>query len=672
MPAITPPDLNQGKQNIDFIDAFATSTAPTATDRLGRARTTVEGYGLQMVVKVVETEAKRAEAFDQITGIVASTQPQIQAVLDELNVDAAGTAIGIDRAAAEAAAVAAAIVAAPRYTGDVEGSIVVPIFPDELFAGGTAIFNDSLQVVLGIDAQAGLVGNLGARPEMAVVFPDEGWTAVFLAGDGVSVLSGVDKAGIPYPPTPVTLPSMDWHAFADSAGGVSLDSDSGVVVRLAAGNGTVRSPASLAGKVSWVDEASGSVEVRRFLMDIGSNLPVTVARVLLIPMLGQSLSAGSNGTPIQTPSPTWAGRSWMLNGGARPLQGSTFEQPTDLVLLKDAQAMSLVEHFEALAPGSTYYGETHGGGISWWLGAPGRMAADTVMVFATLGVGGANVDQLQGAPLTNLVRLAERIKAMCALRGLALEIPCVPYDQGESNFSTAAATYMPKLRTLQASLTTRLNAVTGGAGEVPMLIMQPSSWTHYGYSTADIVPAMLAECIAQPTKFKLSGAQYWISNYATDGVHMLGAGYRKCGELEGRAIAAIRAGGATPAVYATAAAAVGTALTITFATGSQLALDTTLVSNPGQYGLRVFNGSGTEVALSSIAISGANQVTATLATALSGSWSLGIADKGTPGTTNVGPIAGPRACIRDSATDLRSDAGPLYNWAAHQVLSITV
>lgn len=68
MQSITITDLRNGKQDVDHIAAIATSTAPTATDRLGATKQTMKG------------------------------------ILDDLNATAAITATGMNRAAAEAAA----------------------------------------------------------------------------------------------------------------------------------------------------------------------------------------------------------------------------------------------------------------------------------------------------------------------------------------------------------------------------------------------------------------------------------------------------------------------------------------------------------------------------------------------------------------------------------------
>ncbi|MNE93875.1 hypothetical protein D3C80_1917800 [compost metagenome] len=48
---------------------------------------------------------------------------------------------------------------------------------------------------------------------------------------------------------------------------------------------------------------------------------------------------------------------------------------------------------------------------------------------------------------------------------------------------------------------------------------------------------------------------------------------------------------------------------------------------------------------------------------------IGIADIGTVGAAG-GPVTGPRACLRDSSTDLDGYGQPVYNWTCHQRINV--
>ena len=95
MPAITPPDLNQAKENTDFIDRFATSSALTTPDRLGRSRITIEG----VVAKLNDVAMASATAVNAVAAQAARVGAE--AARDSLNTTgkvftaAEGTAAGI-------------------------------------------------------------------------------------------------------------------------------------------------------------------------------------------------------------------------------------------------------------------------------------------------------------------------------------------------------------------------------------------------------------------------------------------------------------------------------------------------------------------------------------------------------------------------------------------------
>lgn len=180
----------------------------------------------------------------------------------------------------------------------------------------------------------------------------------------------------------------------------------------------------------------------------------------------------------------------------------------------------------------------------------------------------------------------------------------------------------------------------------------------------------------------LVGNSYHLNYFGASGaVHMLAQGYRMQGEEIGRAQSEAITGGVasvTPPLFATACTAShgSSTLTVTFNNTTQLQIDTSIVTDPGQYGLRLTDSGGSPIALSSIAVvgTGANaQITATTATALSigGTYNLGIANFGTAGAS-AGPTTGPRSCIRDSAPESYSMGGRMYRYACTQSIAVTV
>ena len=414
-----------------------------------------------------------------------------------------------------------------------------------------------------------------------------------------------------------------------------------------------------------------------------------INKIVFIPMIGQSLSNGTTAA-VLTSSNVFS-RAFMFNGGPMPYQEYNSAFPAPGILCSDSQLQTLVELVEVQQPGG-FNGETYGGGISYWMGQSSNLESTSVMVFATLGQGGANIDQMlqvgtsgatSGTMFASVIRCAERVAAWCKLNGLTLEIPCVVMDQGENDYTTAGSTYLSALTELQSQLNTALGNILTKIGQTPqaqlkLLMMQPSSWSFYSYTTAPNIYEQLAAVVANPTKFAVVGPQYYIGNYnSASGQHQTAEGYRLDGEYTGRAIEKLRAGSSPPALYATSVSNSGTTITITFNASTQLVHDTSIVSDPnGQWGIRLLNGSGSNVALSGFSIVGTNQIQCTAASSISGqSCMLGIADYayGTLGQV-CGPTISPRAPIRDSATDVSSSvtgSTPMYNYACHQQIVFT-
>jgi hypothetical protein len=257
------------------------------------------------------------------------------------------------------------------------------------------------------------------------------------------------------------------------------------------------------------------------------------------------------------------------------------------------------------------------------------------------------------------------------------------YVQGINDFATPEATWNAALTTLQSNLTSDINHIAGGSAQIPLFIVQYARWTATAFSGGQAATPAECQCMidvynASSGKIFLVGNSYHLPWFAADGVHMLAQGYRMQGEEIGRAIAEYLAGGTgsvAPPLFATGAAAShdASSLTVTFNSATQLAIDMSIVSDPGQYGLRLTDSSGDPISLSSITVSGTNQIMATTASALTigGTYNLGIANYGTVGNSS-GPTTGPRSCIRDSAPESYSMGGRMYRYACTQSIPVTV
>jgi hypothetical protein len=95
-----------------------------------------------------------------------------------------------------------------------------------------------------------------------------------------------------------------------------------------------------------------------------------------------------------------------------------------------------------------------------------------------------------------------------------------------------------------------------------------------------------------------------------------------------------------------------------------LVLDTTLVSDPGDYGFEVIDDAGIKIAITNVALAGPDSVTITLATAPLAKARLRYAFTTVPHTC-PGATTGPRGNLRDSDTTPSNYGYSLFNWGVH-------
>jgi hypothetical protein len=93
-----------------------------------------------------------------------------------------------------------------------------------------------------------------------------------------------------------------------------------------------------------------------------------------------------------------------------------------------------------------------------------------------------------------------------------------------------------------------------------------------------------------------------------------------------------------------------------------LVLDTTAVSNPGNYGFALVDSAGAALTISSVSQIGPDRIKIVAAASIPSGAKVRYA-WGDGATANSGPTTGARGNLRDSAGDrLMSDFGKLHNW----------
>jgi hypothetical protein len=317
-------------------------------------------------------------------------------------------------------------------------------------------------------------------------------------------------------------------------------------------------------------------------------------------------------------------------------------------------------------------GETPCSGIGFQLTQPGALAATDVVVTATMGVGSQSIAALSKGShaYANLIRAVHSAKVKADRLGLPFDVPDIVWIQGETDANTAPATYTTAMLALQSNLDADIKATTGQSGNVLLVCAQTASWTSANLTRTDVPTVCLTLALQYPDRFVCTGAMYQYP-FPT-GLHLSNYGQRMHGEQIGRAIARKAAGTTQPMLYCAIASLSGSTVTATMAGGEgNLVLDTSFVSDPGNYGIAFLQDSGNTVTISSITVSGSNTVTITLSAPPTGAnQRIEFARTGISGA-NGGPTTGPRCCLRDTVGALRSDGTPMHKYACIQTVLLS-
>lgn len=412
------------------------------------------------------------------------------------------------------------------------------------------------------------------------------------------------------------------------------------------------------GHLEWIDE-TGPNSTR--LYDTGvprGTLTLTHALIL-----GQSNSYGSVSGLAETLEPL-SPQVLMCDAGARTF-GTHHNSQTDGVL-RDHHILPFRPAHERSDGGA---GESPATAFGYEF-ITRRPSTEAVLV-SCHGVGGQSLDNMSRgtAPWANALRTVMHARVAAYLAGCTLRV--VAYlDQGENGVtSLSQAQKLSDLLAFQADLTEDVNALTGLSDEVPLALVQTSSFIKYSGGLPATGLAQLQAGLDYPTRFVTVGARYTEATNAADGVHMMGDGPAFMGSLGGRAIADwLNEDDAEP-LYAVSAVRSGTSVVLTF--NRDIEIDTSLVTDPGQLGLKWLDSTASASITGTPTKTGARQITAALSGVPSGSNPrIGIATWGTA-LSDAGPTTGARACIRDTSTDVNHLERTMHRYAAMQEVAVT-
>lgn len=429
--------------------------------------------------------------------------------------------------------------------------------------------------------------------------------------------------------------------------------------------------------VDFIGKRGSSIERRFPSLRPRSTIDNYATQILGMPVFGQSNSVGANSQAVVTGGALNPGRGLMWDNGSgdrngpRTLVGdytvAPHNDPNEVV--SDAVYSSLIDLQESadLTWGETITSRM----VNRYLASaiPQGYAA----IGSVHGINGLTYAQLKKgtAPYRNLLRSVMAGSLFAKNLGIAYRVLWVSWLQGESNGDDPDV-YDDYLLELADDLTADIRAITGQSERVMLMTDQEAQGPVVGNSSLGDLKA----AIEHPDKIICVGPKYQF--LYNDLAHLNGQSQAWLGGYHGRAAKRTFFDGvAWKPLYVTSAVRAGTVVTLTFnVPAGPIVLDTSAVSNPGNYGITwIDNGNGNAVTVSSVAVSGSNTITVTLSAVPTGSGQMiGLGINGTTPNGQPGPNDGPRTNIRDSSTDVEIVSGqplPMYNWACNQKVAVT-
>ena len=224
--------------------------------------------------------------------------------------------------------------------------------------------------------------------------------------------------------------------------------------------------------------------------------------------------------------------------------------------------------------------------------------------------------------------------------------------------------YADAMIELQSDYETAIRGVTGQTVPVPLYMAQMHSWV--GDASVSFSAVTRDQYLAHkraPGKVVLVAPTYPL--VFGDALHFSNVSNRRLGEYFAKAYAKVTLTGQPwePLRPSTVTRA-GNVITVKFLVPAPpIVLDTTRVSNPGNYGFEYTDGSGAPPAITAVAVTAPDTVQITLAAAPTGpNRVVRYAFTRVGGSTAPGPTTGVRGNLRDSDATPSNYGNELQNW----------
>ncbi|HFO3090967.1 TPA: hypothetical protein ACMEKX_001765 [Klebsiella pneumoniae] len=439
--------------------------------------------------------------------------------------------------------------------------------------------------------------------------------------------------------------SVDGNIIAvDGSDATQITNDSGV---------SNIAPVAYAEFLRYLSNISGNYLTYRSTYDGNYRARESLRFLVHLIITGQSLAPGGS-TQTQSPVTTTAQADYgILAFETGPKVDFKYDT------LNEALLESVIPCRENVGtrPGQ----ESPSSGMAWQVH---QMTGNTVLVSTAGSSGTAIADISSGsATFTGATKMIQSAVAMAEKLGMQY-VPVMVLIHGNQNAAagTSISSYRAAMETLRAQYESVINAATGESQSLHMFVGQLSNIIPYGGTAGTTKTNNIGIAQYQEARdnalIHLASAQY--ARPYSDGEHLTSAGYRTEGEVIGSVVGGWLNDNTKSSLVPIESGVVQSGATITIPVAGcvgDLVIDTSRVTDPGNYGFVL-----TGATIASVAVSGSGSaakivITKTDSTAAT---AISYASQGIAGQ-NPGPVTGSRGCIRDSQTGTSLSGLPLYN-----------
>ena len=406
--------------------------------------------------------------------------------------------------------------------------------------------------------------------------------------------------------------------------------------------------------------AAGTIEVNKLIAESieSDSLPAEkfplkskLADLIHLIIYGQSLAEGVNSAPLQTITAIL--NAWRYIAGVRAQDGTgtSAENHASIVAYTETQA----DTGDGIG-----YETPMGGAITALLdmmavNVEGYAPGDVQVLGSAPGQGSRSISELKQPTGTYMTRVADDMSygiVRANEKGWTYAPHAVIWMQGQADQSagTPAATYKNSFSETVATINSYASSVMGKTIELPWFVSQFNSWKNRTPNTTyPTIPLALLDLARTRDDTRLVQAEY-MYDYA-DNAHLLGFDSKICGYRFGLAIEQeLITGTKFEPLWSKDISLQGGVANIWYNPVGKLVLDTSLVTDPGNYGFSVIDPSGNPLTVAEVSVH-LDRLRVRASGGIPSGSKLRIGFVG--GTTGTLPSRtnGPRCCLRDSQGD---------------------